>query len=160
MSTTARHGELTERLLDSWLNLSMDLWNERFVSDLSYNESLVCHLLYKQRRNHPEAPYMTLMQLSHETGILKSQMNKTLTALEENGFILRERSTEDKRIVYITLKEENLTKYHSQHAHILEVVDTVIDGLGDRAEDAIEIFDTIGAKISELTEKNSGREED
>lgn len=151
---TNSHNVLSERLLDSWLHLSMDLWNERFVSELSYNESLVCHLLYKQKVEHPDNPALTLMQLSHKTGILKSQMNKTLTALDEKGFITRRRSLEDKRIVYITLKEDNLTTYHIQHDEILKVVDQVVAKLGeDRTEQAITIFNDIGSQIVEITSK-------
>ncbi len=146
--------ELTERLLDSWLHLSMNLWNERFVTRLSYNESLVCHLLFMQRKEHPEFPFLTLMQLSHQTGILKSQMNKTLTILDEKGYIVRERSQEDKRIVYITLNEQNLQAYEDQHNDILRVVEKVVDKLGyERSEEAITIFNDIGEQINAILAK-------
>ncbi len=146
--------ELSENLLDSWLYLSMNLWNERLVSYMSYNEALVCHLLYFRKLSHPDDPSMTLMQLSKMTHILKSQMNKTLASLEENGFIDRERSKEDKRIIYITLKDDNLDLYEKEHNKVLEVVNQVIDRLGEeRSQQAIEIFTDVADEISIVMEK-------
>lgn len=156
MNRKEQEFDLTERLLDAWLHLSMDLWNERFVSTLSYNESLVCHLLYRKKVECPEMPYMTLMQLSKVTGILKSQMNKTLTSLEEKDCIERIRSEEDKRVVYISLRDDNLNLYRTQHDDICKVVNKVIQRLGvDRSEEAICIFNDIGAQISEILGKDN-----
>ena len=35
-----------EALLTTWLRLSTSISNNRFVSEMSYNESLVCSILY------------------------------------------------------------------------------------------------------------------
>lgn len=149
-----RNTILSEKLLDSWLNLSMNLWNERLVSFMSYNEALVCHLLYQKKVADPSAPYLTLMQLSSQTRILKSQMNKTITSLEQKGFIERERSETDKRIVYITLSSKNLDLYVKEHINVLRLVDEIIADLGEeRSQLAIEIFDAIATKISVVMEK-------
>ena len=45
---------LSEELLDGWLSMSMAIWNERLVSAMTYNESMVCNLLYKQRKTEGE----------------------------------------------------------------------------------------------------------
>lgn len=146
---------LSERLLDAWLNLSMQVWNERFVYNLSYNESLVCHLLYKKSMETPDAPYLTLMQLSHHTGILKSQMNKTLTSLETRGIISKIRSTQDKRVVFISLNTDRISAYEEQHRKIIEVVERIIDRLGiARSKQAIEIFNDIGSEITRILQSS------
>ena len=146
---------LPEELLDSWLNISMKLWNERCVSHLSYNESLVCHLLNSKRLADPAHPHLTLMQLSKETGILKSQMNKTITSLEERGMITRVRSTEDKRIVYITLLDNKENDFYIQHEEILRIVNHVIGDIGtEKAAAAIDIFNSIAESMTGYMEEN------
>ncbi len=147
---------LSEELLDSWLNLSMNLWNERLVSFMSYNEALVCHLLYHKYTHFPEDPFMTLMQLSAQTNILKSQMNKTITALESQGFVIRQRSKKDKRIIYISINVENLDLYMKEHINVLHTTDSIIEGLGqEQTLQAINIFNAITNTIKNLPKKGN-----
>ena len=44
---------LSEALLEGWLHMTSTIWNERLVTAMTYNESLVCNILYKYR-NIPE----------------------------------------------------------------------------------------------------------
>lgn len=141
----------SESLLEAWLQLSMTLWNERFVSYMTYNEALICRLLYKQRLQNPDNPSLTLMQLSKMTGILKSQMNKTLASLESDGSISRTRSQKDKRIIFITLNGSMIDLYRREHENVMNIVNQVANTLGDEnTASAIEIFDKISKIISKI----------
>ena len=91
--------QLNEVLLGAWLRISTVINNSRLVSEMSYNESLICNILYRNATEHPEHT-MTATDLCAETRILKSQMNRILTQLEEKKLITRERSSEDKRKIY------------------------------------------------------------
>ena len=42
--------ELQEELLDGWLQMSTVICNERLVSAMTYNESMVCGVLYRNRQ--------------------------------------------------------------------------------------------------------------
>lgn len=44
----------SESLLNAWLRLSTSVINPRLVSEISYNESLVCNILYNNYCNSPE----------------------------------------------------------------------------------------------------------
>ena len=121
---------LQEALLSAWLNLSANLWNERIVRDLSYNESFVCNLLAQQQKADPESPWLTAKDLCRKTKLLKSQMNKTLNELENKGYILRQRFDSDRRLIYVRLTDEGLTQYLHEHKHILAVVSAVTNELG------------------------------
>src|SRR5699024_3824866 len=92
---------LSEELLDGWLSMSMAIWNERLVSAMTYNESMVCNLLYKQRKTEGEP--LTATVLCAKLQITKPQMNVILNRLEASGIIERIRSREDKRKVHIRL---------------------------------------------------------
>ena len=65
------------KLLDAWLSLTSTLWNTRLVTSMTYNEAHVLGLLL----HHQDRP-MTATDLIARTHLLKSQMNKLLTALE------------------------------------------------------------------------------
>ena len=45
---------INEKVLSAWLKLSTAICNERIVSELPYNESLVCGILHENAVEHPE----------------------------------------------------------------------------------------------------------
>ena len=130
-----------EALLKTWLRLSTSIINNRIVSEMSYNESLVCSLLYPSTK---AGIAMTATELCRFTKMLKSQMNRTLNILAEKKLILRERSAADKRQVLILFNMEYAQAYEKQHQDILKIVDHVIIKLGpDETRQAISLFSKI-----------------
>ena len=146
--------QLKDALLESYIQVSMKLWNERAVRFMPYNEALICHLLRAHKRLHPDNPYLTMKHLCDTTGILKSQMNKTLNSLEESGLIIRERSTNDKRVVKITLNDNNNDIYEKEQEHISTIVTRIINRLGtERTYEAISIFNDIAEEMSLISKE-------
>lgn len=137
---------LYEDLLSAWLNLSACLWNERFMSIMSFNEAFVCNLLYKRSTEAPEDPYLPVKTLLRETKLLKSQMNKILNDLEERDLIQRSRFDTDRRQVFVRLKENGRQVYETEHAHILEIVDQLVQRLGR------EKTETVTSLLNEISE--------
>lgn len=140
----------SEALLDAWLQLSTAVNNSRLVSELSFKESLICNLLYKNLRN-ADIPALTATDLCIATKMQKSQMNRTLMLLESKGMITRERSNDDLRRIHIILNLEQAQVYLEQHAEILALIDQLIAQLGpDKTLAATEIFKEIAAIASKV----------
>ena len=132
-----------DKLLDSWLNLTSTLWNTRLVSSLTYNEAHVMGLLL---RHSTETNPMTATDLIRRTRLLKSQMNKILTALESRGYITRTRSDLDKRMIFIRLTEEGTQAYLEEHKGVDAILNQLINQIGpERA-----LF--IAKELGEITE--------
>ena len=142
--------QLYEKLLSSWVKLSTAVVNNRVVTNMSYNESLVCHVLYENAI--AEKPReITATDLCESTHILKSQMNRILTSLENKSIITRIRSLKDKRQINIELNMEHAGIFKTQHEHIIKLIDTIVERIGlDTANDAIRIFDVISDTADEL----------
>lgn len=132
--------QLNEVLLGAWLKISTVINNNRLVSEMSYNESLICNILYRNSTEQPELT-MTATDLCAETKILKSQMNRILTQLEKKELITRERSAEDKRKIYVHLTKEQSNAYLKQHEQILNLLDGIIDNIGE--EKTLEIVEAL-----------------
>ena len=132
--------KLNEVLLGAWLKISTAINNSRLVSEMSYNESLICNILYRNATDHPDQ-FLTATDLCTETKILKSQMNRILNQLEEKNLITRERSNRDKRKVFVRLTTEQSNAYLKQHEQILQLLDNIIEKLGE--EKALEIIETL-----------------
>lgn len=148
---------LNEQLLTAWLRLTTRIVNSRIVPDMTYNESLVCNILYN--RHLEGGTPLTATHLCAMTGMLKSQMNRTLGSLEERQLILRERSTQDKRQVYVSMNVENCAEYIAQHGKILSVVGEMVERIGaDRAQQAIELFTLISDNADSLTPTQNRKE--
>lgn len=131
---------INENLLDAWLRLTTILNNEKLVSDMPYNEALICNILYRNQRMHPERR-LTATDLCRQTKMFKSQMNRTLFSMELKHFIKKERSVSDKRSVYISPDLEHSDIYKRQHKKVLGIVDSIVEQLGeDKSQELIEIF--------------------
>ena len=140
---------MNEKLLQSWLRLTTRIVNSRIVPDMTYNESLICNILYNQSRSSEEK--LTATHLCQMTGMLKSQMNRTLNGLEARGIILRERSTRDKRNIFVSMNPENTQEYINQHDKILQAIDAMIERIGtDRAQQAIDLFTLVSDNADSL----------
>ncbi|MDO4345648.1 MAG: MarR family transcriptional regulator [Eubacteriales bacterium] len=120
--------KLSEELLDGWLSMSMSIWNERLVTVMTYNESIVCNQLYKQKKQ--SGPPLTATELCARLQIHKPQMNVILNRLERSGMIERVRSQSDKRNVYILLTEKGIPVYEEAHREILRLPEALIARLG------------------------------
>ena len=134
---------LNEILLAAWVNISTSVNNDRVVSDMPYNESLVCHILYRNMLNG-EKEQITATELCEKTHILKSQMNRILNHLEEKDFIKRIRSVKDKRQVYISFNLDKADAFKKQHEKLLHLLDAIIEDIGaDAAKEAAILFNKI-----------------
>lgn len=141
---------LNEQLLDAWLSLSTTVINDRVVSEMPYNESLICNILYRNQLQNPEKR-LTATDLCNETKMLKSQMNRTLNNMEAKGFISRERSAEDKRQVFVTFHFDQADAYRKQHEKILKMADAIIEKLGvEKTCEVIELFKAISDTAGEI----------
>ena len=143
---------INEKILGAWLKLSTAICNERIVSELPYNESLVCGILHENAVERPEEK-ITATDLCEKTNIQKSQMNRILNTLEEKGLIFRRRSEKDKRRVYVTMNMDNAEVYERQHKNILRVVDEIIEKVGkEKADEIVQLFTLISNKAKEVME--------
>lgn len=132
--------DLNEQLLEAWLKLSSTVSNERIVTDMPYNESVICYHLYYHQIRDPGS-CLTATDLCRETKMLKSQMNRTLTRMEQKHVIRRERSTEDKRCIFIALDPEQTKLFQKQHQKILKIIDQMIEKIGyEQAEQILSAF--------------------
>lgn len=142
--------DLNEKLLDAWVRVSLTINSERVVSEMTYNESVICNILYRTQRRTPDKK-ITATDLCNQTKMLKSQMNRTLNSLEEQQIVTRERSSTDKRQVYIRFNEDKADVYIAQHKKILRLVDAFIEKFGEeKANLFIEMFDVISDMAEEL----------
>ena len=136
-----------DKLLDSWLNLTSTLWNTRLVSSLTYNEAHVMGLLL--RHSTPANP-MTATDLIRRTRLLKSQMNKILTSLENHGYVSRTRASLDKRMIHIHLTQEGREAYLAQHKSVEHILSTLIERFGE--ERALSVAEQLGEITAILDE--------
>ena len=71
----------------------------------------------------------------------KSQMNRTLTSMEDKNIITRTRSEDDKRKIFVSLNDSQIEIYEKEHQRILRIVDKLIDRVGqENAQKALELF--------------------
>lgn len=133
-----------EDLLQAWMGMSAFIRGNRLLTDFSFNEIMVCGLLFRCQESGSEP--LTATDLSEQTNLLKSQINHILTAMEERGLIRRVRSHRDRRVVHVHLLEAGRTSYLQEHTRVMNIIQAVFDTLGyDNAK-------TLTALINQATE--------
>ena len=139
-----------EKILNAWLKLSTTICNERIVSELPYNETMICSILHHNASEDPEKK-ITATDLCEKMNMQKSQMNRTLNTMEQKGLIFRKRSEKDQRQVFVTMNMEKAGIYKKQHEKILKFVDSIMEKVGkDKAEEIIQMFTLITSKAKEV----------
>lgn len=141
--------DVNENLLSAWLRLTTTISNERIVSKMPFNESLICNILYRQAKQDPQK-HLTATDLCARTRMLKSLMNRTLNNMEKKELIHRTRSTEDKRHVLIELNMQKADTYLAQHTQILNLIDEIVKKFGK--EKAMEIY-RIFEEVSDIAQE-------
>ena len=112
---------------------------------MPFNEAVICNLLYRNKDLK-----MTATDLCEITGMQKSQMNRTLTAMESKDIIIRQRSNSDKRVIYINLNPDKIADYQNMHHNILSIVDKLANNLDeDQIKEVIDVF----TLVSEIARK-------
>ena len=140
--------EINEKVLSSWVKMTTVINNDKITCSLPFNEAMICRYLYLNRNKNVIAS-----QLCEWIGIQKSQMNRTLTNMENKNLIHRVRNEEDRRQIFVVLNEEMIEVYRKQHEDVLNIVDRICDELGeDKSKEVIEIFDLISKTAKDVFE--------
>lgn len=121
--------EVEEALLEAWMEMALHIRGNRLVDGLSFNETVICSMLYRNQMLG-KAP-LTATDLVKRTGLLKSQLNKVLNAMEYKGLIMRKRDEKDKRKVYLMLCEEKQSVYLTEHEKVMKIVHQVCSSMGE-----------------------------
>ena len=146
--------QLCEELIKTWLNMSVVIRNNRIITNLTFNESLVCNLLYHHSSSNNGL--LTATDICEKARLLKSQINKVLNSLEKLELIEKVRSNEDKRKVYLKLNEENLNIYLDQHQRVIALMEQLVHTIGEeKARQAISLLNEITEVMGKLTDDKS-----
>jgi len=120
-----------EELLQAWIDMSLHIRGNRLVSGLSFNEIVICRILYTRQLEGGDP--VTATELCTRMHLLKSQINKLLTSLEKQGMIERIRSENDRRKMELRLKPGAEQVYLNAHARILKIMEHVCSDMGEES---------------------------
>ena len=103
------------RLLVQFFKYIMEIEERKLITDefrdLTYNDM---HIIEAIGLNEPKKMSEIAKMMSVTTGTLTTAVN----ALEKKGYVLRQRSDQDKRVVFMTLKERGISAYrHHERFH-------------------------------------------
>jgi len=133
----------SEKLAGAWLALSSNVWRNRLMEEMTFHEFCICRLLHQSRKETHNATW-----LCRRTGILRSQMNRELGAMEAKGYLRRLRMEEDRRQVAILLLPKGESVYLRQREAILQLVDEIVARLG--AENAAAVAGQVQLVVQTL----------
>lgn len=126
--------QISEDLLASWLAATAIIRNERIVEAMTFREICVCNILYNNRDTE-----ITATDVINETGMLKSQVNKVLTDMEDKNLISRVRSNDDKRRILLSFTPEGYESYENEHEKILKILTSVVDTVGEKEAERLSV---------------------
>ena len=113
-----------EEMLNNWVTFEGVMRKLMISDEMTHQEVCICNLISNSSRP------VTATDLCEKLSMHKSQMNRTLTRLEDAKIIIRERSDDDRRMMYIKLNKEHLSSYNKLHEKALKIVDALIKKIG------------------------------
>lgn len=106
----------------------MDIEQDAIITgeflDITNNDM---HIIESVGIDEPQNMSSIAKKMSVTMGTLTTSMNN----LVKKGYVLRERSEEDRRVVYIRLTEKGVRAYHHHEAFHREMIDAVVKGMND-----------------------------
>ena len=112
-------------LIQAWVQLSGILKNCRLTDQLTYNESIIMLQLYLAN-GEP----ISIKQITANTRILKSQVNRCINALEEKGLLRRCDGEGDRRIGYVCSVSDRMDVFMQVHSTSMGIADAVSTIIG------------------------------
>ncbi|NWF69692.1 MAG: MarR family transcriptional regulator [Chloroflexi bacterium] len=79
----------------------------------------------------------TLGELAERHSVSSPTMSNTITALEERGWVLRKRSLEDRRVVWIEITSQGRTVLDDINRHVEKRIAGLLDELSEQQETAL-----------------------
>lgn len=142
---------LDEALIMAWVKLTSTLKNTRMTQGMNYNEATVMLLAYHRYSADGEG-VISFKEITKETKMLKSLVNRTIDSLTAKGFLERCCGA-DKRMTFVRIVKKNLPEYLSVHDQSLKIAQKIVDIIGE--EDA-RTFVCIAEKITAQNPLKSG----
>lgn len=137
------HEKFVEELALAWVRLTGALKNTRIPQGMIYNEAVVMLLAY-HRYLEDGRGMISFKEITNETKMLKSLVNRTIDSLVGKGLLMR-LDGEDKRTTFVCLVPEKLGEYLEVHKKTISLVENIVGFIGE--EDA-HAFVRIAEKIS------------
>ena len=134
---------LGEVLIGAWVQLTGALKNTRMTQGMNYNEAIVMMLAYNRFREDGEGR-ISFGEITEKTKMLKSLVNRTITALEQKG-LLERCEGRDKRMTFVRPVRERLDVFLAVHNQSLALAQAAIAVVG---EEDIRTFVRISDKIA------------
>ena len=128
--------------------LSSDIWENIFL-DCSKNEVLIFWLLYQRREvNMTEIAEYIHVPLNTATGII--------SRMEKNELIVRTRSKEDKRVVFIGFSEKGMTQFQSL---VNELMYYGMKVMSSFTKEEMTLFYKMTTKVKEILRQDKRKED-
>ena len=128
--------------------LSSDIWENIFL-DCSKNEVLIFWLLYQRGEvNMTEIAEYIHVPLNTATGIINR--------MEKNELIVRTRSKEDKRVVFIGFSEKGMTQFQSL---VNELMYYGMKVMSSFTKEEMNLFYKMTTKVKEILRQDKRKED-
>lgn len=144
-----------EQFLEAWLRISSTVCNERIVSNMPFNEALVCNILYYFSMMEPDRE-LTATDLCQMAHMHKTLMNRTLNNLEKKKIIRKEQDDSDKRRSFVKIDDTNFEEFIRVHNDTMEFVNKVVKVIGmEKMKNATQAFHDVAQAVDDIMYKKA-----
>ena len=122
------------RLLVQFFKYIMEIEERKLITDefkeITYNDM---HIIEAIGLKQPKKMSEIAKIMSVTTGTL----TKAVNALEKKGYVQRQRSEQDKRVVYMMLTEQGILAYKHHERFHQQMIHEILDGLNARYSSSV-----------------------
>ena len=140
-------------LLVNLFNHVMDLEGEAVITeefrDITNNDM---HIIEAIGREEPR----NMSMIAHRLSVTVSTLTTNMNGLEKKGYIRRERSSEDKRVVYVVLTEKGKKAFYHHRDFHRKMIRAIVR---DLSEEEMEILCRCLVNLNSFLEPEAGKKQ-
>lgn len=134
---------MKEELIQSWIELTAVIKNNRVTKSISYNEAIILNYAYHSYKKN-EGLYM--QEILKKTKMLKSLCNRTIHLLIDKNFLRREL---DGNQVVVYLNPDKVKDYLDIHKETFDYLEPIFEVLDEKDQmDFIRIANKISRRLA------------
>lgn len=134
---------LEEKMLKAWIYMSVNIKENRILTDISFNEMMIMNALDNRD--------LSFKELQERTNMLKSQLNRSINEMKDKGLIETYIPEDDKRSLIIKKTDYNMT-YQMEHQKMIGLMKRIQNEIGE--EDSKKLVELIN-RVTDIIKENT-----
>lgn len=148
--------EITDGYATALMRFNKAIKHLKHPEHLSFSEMMVIGSIFEITKNDPETKEVKMSDISKKLALSKPAVTQSISKLVETGFLKREVSDTDRRVINVSFTDEGACFFKESKDELLNKLDYVFSILGkEKSEQFFMLLNELTEILTEYREKGN-----